>query len=38
MNLFLAVGQGSSLDPKMVIMKYTPQKTNKMDPIILIGK
>ena len=37
MNLFLAVGQWSSLDPKMVIMDYNPTNT-KTDPIVLIWK
>lgn len=37
MNLFLAVWQWSTLDPKMIVMDYNPSK-KKSDPIVLIWK
>lgn len=38
MNAYLAVARGSSEDPRMVVMEYTPKGTEGLAPLILVGK
>ena len=38
MNAYLAVARGSSEQPRMVVMEYTPKGAEGRDPVILVGK
>lgn len=38
MNLVLGVGAGSAHTPRLVHLRYTPAKSSKVPPVVLIGK